>query len=219
MINIKDIKDIVSIIKEKENEPKEEANLKENEYKDNTSKSSNNQINKNLSLIRNILELPRQNRTKENLEYLLENFKDINFFRLGIVNYGKEIIYNILECCGLLELNENSVILNSKENATSAYILISGEILISTKEAIFEQRKKSKDLKKKLSSIVYKYLHRKSTNFFLVNNENEKEKVNDEENEEDSKKIKNCEKLIIENWHVKIGEMFGDKSLIERKIR
>ncbi len=207
------------IEKDKDKEVKNDTKLKEAEYNDNIIKSFNNKINNNLYLIRNILELPKQNRTKENLNFLLDIFKDLDFFRLGIVNYGINIIYDFLECCCLLELNENSVILNSKENAKSAYILISGDILISTKEAIFEQKPKSKFLKKQFSSGVFKFLLRKSTNFSIDKLEEDKANERINENEEENKKIKNGEKLIIENWHVKIGEMFADKSLIERKIR
>jgi hypothetical protein len=186
---------------------------------------------KNLSKIRNILDLPKLNRTKENINFLYENFKDLSFFRLGIINYGEKTINDILESCHLLELNKNSVILNSRENAKSSYILLSGEILISTKEAIFEINTKIKNVKRKIStekSYTYKAIdslgnqsgelfnNRKSTNFFEENNNN----YNDNNNEGFiGLKLKNTDKFMSENWYVKIGDIFGDKSLLERKTR
>jgi hypothetical protein len=195
-----------------------------NTYTNTDSNINTFQIN-NLSKIRKILDLPKQYRTEENIKFLYENFKDLSFFRLGIIYYGKEIIEDILKCCCLLDLNYNSVILNSRENAKSAYILVTGEILISTKEAIYESNPK-KNVRRKISTEkLYKAIetfgsqsaeiinNRKCINFFEENS------INNNDIYPLTPKLKNAVNLMNENWFVKIGEMFGDKSLLERKIR
>jgi hypothetical protein len=180
--------------------------------------NSNYNLIDKIEEIRNILEKTKNNRTKDNIKFLYNNFKVFNFFQSGISNYGAEIIYSLLECCHLLELPTNSVILNTKENAKSAYILLSGKVLISTKQAIFREinnpRKKtnSKQLISNIQGTLNNFLElfekRKSLNFIQNESEGDLEELKNKE-----------ENSRYEYWNVKIGDMFGDKSLIERKIR
>jgi len=180
---------------------------------------------KTLDKLKNILTSLKGYKSKDELKFLLNFFLNFKFFRIGINTYGKDLLINILDCCGFIEVEKNEILISVGDTVKSAYILISGKVKISSINPIQYLRNENENNKFKTKDKLNKFLN--------VFSHQSLKKVNDETNNifgEGMSKLFNKNvrfslvipkrNLRVENdWFVKIGEMFGDKSLIERKNR
>jgi len=174
-------------------------------------------------IIKNTLTIAKGNKTKEDLIILSEYFMNFLFFNSGLETYGKNTLINLLDSCTLLELDKNHTIISIGDTVKSAYILINGEIKISShnqfnkfiKDELHDKIEGSERINKSLNVLLYKSI--KYENFDLDSN---LESIIKNPNNLKYMKFKSHKPSNIEDeWFVKIGEMFGDKCLIERKTR
>lgn len=174
--------------------------------------------------IQNILKIPKGAKSIEDLRFLYNYCMNFKFFSTGIELYGKNTILNLLDCCNYFEVAANDIVINLGDNVKSAFILISGSIKISSLKKDVDETEQDKvrfktsdKINKVLNLFLYKTLKnvtgdfqhsiRQTMEMLLANSIRFSKPKN--------KKVVNIE----DDWCVGIGEMFGDKYLIERKTR
>ncbi len=174
--------------------------------------------------IEKIMKISKGSKSTEDLIFLFNYFVNFKFFSTGIQLYGKNTMINLLDCSNFKELAANDIIINLGDNVGSAYILISGNIKVSSLRIGNENNEKDKvrfktseKINKILNIFLYNLLKSIQGNIqYNIQQIIDKLHANNIRfSKPNHKKIFNIE----DEWYVRIGEMFGEKYLIERKSR
>lgn len=163
-------------------------------------------LDENLKNIRDLLGIQKGVKSIEELSFLFNFLMRYNFFKIANETYTKNTIISIIDSSEFIELQKDEIIINLGETVKSAYILLAGEIKISSHNPLFNCTQDDEEENNKLNE--------NPTNLHLysldkLNYQNIKLPKPNE--------IKSFN--IEDEWFVPIGDMFGDKCLIERKTR
>jgi hypothetical protein len=118
---------------------------------------------------------------------------------------------SLIDSCEFLEIEKDEIMINLGETVKSAFILLNGEIKICSHNPLLKYPEDEQETgEENFGKINQNYYN----NFFGNQFEN---LIN--HNNLIAKKVKQTKRFNLEDdWFVPIGEIFGDKCLIERKI-
>jgi len=168
-------------------------------------------IDENLKLLKDLLKIPKGNKSIEEMNLLYKHLKEYKFFKIGKETYGKNTLISLIDSCEFFEIEKDEIMINLGETVKSAFILLNGEIKICSHNPLL---KYTEDEQGTGEENVRKIDQNYNNNFF--GNQFEK-LIND--NNLIAKKVKQTKRFNLEDeWFVPIGDIFGDKCLIERKI-
>jgi hypothetical protein len=85
-----------------------------------------------------VLKKPKNTRTADELNHLLEKLKGLNFIRQTLKKCGEEVVTNILNCLNFIEVPAKHKILVAGEEGRECYILLQGEIDVYTPDPKYE---------------------------------------------------------------------------------
>jgi len=184
----------------------------ENEIKSKTEEKINE-----FEKVQSLMKIPKGEKSNEELNFLYNFFLSFKFFNSRFEMYGKNVLLSLVDSCELLEVKKNEFIINVGDSVKNAFILINGKIKISSNNPGNARLKTTNKLNKALNLFLYKTF--KNIHNHLKEDFDEPMDKLENKNFRFSKlKPKNAFD-IEDEWFVEIGDLFGDKCLLERKTR